>query len=219
MVYPSAFLLATVNIIPVILVVANRWDAIDVLNAYWWLGLLLSLSTLTKLSIIRANATEKVRDEFDVMDLPVWAYVPVVVIGAIVTLWIFRVIGAESLNLFSGSAWQLSVSELVAGVFDPYVLWFVGLMAIRFGYSLYRNFYGQREFQRSRMLLERTVIRIFSLEAVAGILAAGAITTSFFPLWLATALIGLTDVLFHVVERAVGHKVDHPRQTDYGRMR
>ncbi len=218
MVYPSALVITAVNLIPLGLAWSGRWEARDVLMAYWWLGMLLSISTLIKLSIIRASATERVRNEFDVMDLPVGAYVPLAGIGAVVTLWVFQVIASDSANFFSGTAWRITGREMVTGLLDPYVGWFVGLLAIRFGYSLYRNFYQQREFQRSRMLLERTVIRLISLETVAGVLVAASLSMSFIPLWLATALIGFGDVLFHVVERAVGHKNTKPTVTDYGRV-
>lgn len=218
MVYPSALIITGGNLLPLYLTWSGRWDARDVVMAYWWLGLLLSVSTLIKLSIIRANATDIVKREFDVMDLPVWAYIPAVILGAIATVWVFQVITSESANFFSGTAWQISPRDILGGIFDPYVMWFVGLLMIRFGYSLYTNFYQHREFQRARMLLERTIIRIFCLEVVVGIVVAGSMTAAFFPLWLATLIIGMTDVAFHLVERAVGHKVEHPTETDYGRV-
>lgn len=218
MAYPSALAIILLNLIPLGLAWSGRWDAREVLMAYWWLGLLLSISTLIKLSIIRANATERVQTEFDVMDLPVWAYVPLVAIGAVGTLWVFQVVASDSANFFTGTAWRISGWEIVKGLGDPLVGWFIVLLTLRFGYSLYRNFFQHREFQRSRMLLERTVLRIFSLEVVAGIVVAGSLTTSFLPLWVAVGLIGITDVLFHVAERAVGYKPTHPHETDYGRV-
>lgn len=218
MVYPSALAITLINLIPLGLAWSGRWDALEVLMAYWWQGLFLSISALVKLAIIQSNATEKVRNEFDVMDLPVWAYVPITMIGAIATLWIFQVLASDSANFFSGTAWQISWREMLRGMGDPLVGWYVGLLALRSGYSLYRNFYQHREFQRSRMLLERSVLRIFSIEVLAGITVAAALSTSFLPLWVATGIVGLSDVLFHVVERAVGHKKNKPTETDYGRV-
>ncbi|GEM_PF-3022728 len=214
--YPSAFVIVIINAIPLALAATGRWGTFDVLAAYWWVGLWFALATIAKVIIVRQSATPTVKDEFDVFDIPAGVYVPVVFLASAVSLWGFWAIADPGTAFFSWPNGSLA-QHILAELFADGVVWFALLEGVRVVYSLTTNFIQNREYLRARMVFERGLMRIVTLELLAGVLVATSVSTTWWPLWLATAGIGLTDLIAHLIERAQGSTPGHPSTIDYGR--
>lgn len=214
--YPSALIIIVINLIPLGLAATERWGAFDVLAAYWWVGLWFAIATIVKVIIVKQSATTAVKDEFDVFDIPVGAYIPVVMISGAVALWAFWAIADPDAGIFSAPSVEL-IRHIIGQLFADGVIWFALLSAARVVYSLLTNFVRHREYLRARLVLERGMMRILMIELLAGILVGASLSTTWWPLWLATLGIGLTDLAGHMIERAQGATPDHPSTIDYGR--
>lgn len=215
--YPSALVIFGMNLIPLVLVFTGRWDAFTLLAAYWWEGLLLSLSTLIKISITRSNAPRKIRGEFDIFDLPVAVYVPFIIVFGLVALWFFRVIANNPADLFQRGAWGGQVMAAWTGLWQHGLPVYVSILAARFGYSLYTNFFRHREYLLARMLVRRSLIRVFSIEFMAAMMVGASFANGWFPLWAAAAGVMIIDIFFHLIERAAAFQPNHPSDVDYTR--
>lgn len=214
--YPSAIVIIIINAIPLYLAAAGRWGPFDVLAAYWWVGFWFALASVAKVIIVRQLATQAVREEFDILDIPNGVYIPAVLVASSLSLWGFWSMADSGTSFFSWPNGGL-IGHIISGLFAHGVIWFALVAAIRVVYSLATNFVQHREYQRARMILEHGLVRIVMIEVMAGLLVGASLSTNWWPLWLAAMGIGVTDIIFHLMERVQGSQLNHPSTVDYGR--
>ena len=205
--YPSALVLLAANGLPLWFVLHGDWNAFPLLLAYWWEGVIIGVLAILKVEVIRAQASRRVRDEFDANDAPPITFGLIVALLAFVDLWLIGTlaVGYDGTISSLGSIFVWRPGEIFHWLTGHLIYGSVLLFAIivlgSHAYSWYNNFIIRREFTQMQMLLDRSMVRIVVPQLLAVILALVSLSVSFIPLWSVVVAKTLADVLIHLVER------------------
>ncbi|MBI2984395.1 MAG: hypothetical protein HYY50_02115 [Candidatus Kerfeldbacteria bacterium] len=216
--YPSVLGLIAVNLVPLGFVLTGRWDAFSLLFAYWWEGLLLAFLILAKVNVVRSLAPRDVRTSFDVYDLPLVAYLILVIVFSLADFWFISALGQSYDGTLTslGHVYQVGFGSVISWalprVFRWSVLLFVLLVAAGHGYSFWRNYLERQEYRRVHEVFGQGILRIVLPQLGAWIFALASLGAAWLSLSLAVVGKTVLDAGLHLVERMGGNPDQRPQR-------